>query len=119
MRPNILIAAGFLLFGALILATLKPASRQKTWSTENGVVAQMYETSLKDLVLELKGQTKKYYINNGFGKGLSLAVLKDRLLHKEVVIHYPDRFNIIEPGNANRYVAKLEVDGEVIYLESE
>lgn len=118
MRSNIVIAGGLLLFGALVMATLKPVQVQTVSKiTEHGIVTEMYETAFKDLVVKLKGQATVYYINRGTDHNLDLATLKDKIMYKPVVIQYLEGLNPLNRENSQQFISKLEYEGEVIYAE--
>jgi hypothetical protein len=119
MRSNIIIAGGLLLFLAIVMTTWKRADlrAKNTWITEKGIVTEMYETDLKDLVLKLQGQAKSYYIDCSMGD-LTLAELKDKVLYKPVVIQYPDRWTPLKKENSSHFITSLSQEGEIIYLEN-
>jgi hypothetical protein len=116
MRSNIVIAGGLLLFGAIVITTSRPLRMQveKNSITEHGIVIEMYETAFKDLVLKLKGQSTVFYIDCDLNDGINLEELKNKLLHKHVVIQYPEQWS---EDNKKHFILKLEYDGEVIYAE--
>jgi hypothetical protein len=121
MRSNIVIAGGLFLFAAIVMSTWKPVDLRpkKNWVTERGVVAEMYQTGFKDLVLKLKGQAESYYIDGALDGDVSLSELKEKLLNKSVVIQYPDRWTPLKDEDTKHFISKLEYDGEVIYHNRE
>jgi hypothetical protein len=119
MRSNIVIAGGFLLFAAIVMATLRPARLQaeNAWITEHGIVTEVYETAFKDLVFKLQGQGTTYYISRAFDQQLTFTELKEKLLYKPVVIQYPERWTPLKDGDAKHYISQVESEGELIYRD--
>ena len=119
MRSNIVIAGGLFLFAALVMATWKPLDLRpkKAWVTERGVVADVYQTGLKDLVLKLRGQAESYYIDGALDENISFSELKEKLLNKSVVIQYPDKWTPLKKEDTRHFISQLEYDGEIIYRE--
>lgn len=117
MRSDIIIVGGLLLFAALVIAGIRPEeSKSSTWVTERGMVTDVYQTGLRDLVVKLKGHGKDYYIDISSQAG-SFADLKEKLLYKNVVIQYPDHWKPMKADNNRFYISKLEHEGEIIYAE--
>jgi hypothetical protein len=121
MRSNIIIAAGLLLFAAIVLTTRKPAEvhAQSNFNTDRGIVMEVYETSFKDFVVKLKGQAKSYYIDSGPENNITLQDLKEKLLYKPVTIHYPDRWSPIKRTDSKHYISRLEYEGEVVFNDGD
>lgn len=121
MRSNIIIVAGLLLLAAIVMATLSPArfKAEKTLVTEHGIVAEVYETALKDLVVKLQGRGETYYLDRNANKGMTFDQFKDKLMNKPVMIHYLQGWSPIEEQEPRHYVSKLEHDGEIVFNDSE
>jgi hypothetical protein len=118
MRSNIIIAGGLILFGSIVMATLRPHVDLTAASvTQRGVVTEIYETVFDDLALKLKGQQKIFYLDGALAKGMSLSQIKDKLINKAVTIQYPDRWTPISESEEQYYVSTLAYQGEVIYQD--
>jgi hypothetical protein len=119
MRSNLIIAAGLLLFVAILLTGPKSAqlSAEADLVTDHGIVTEIYENSFKDFVVRLHGQTKAYYMDVSGAKGISLKELQSRLLHQPVTIRYPERSWSGETGAATQYISSLESGGEIVFAE--
>ena len=121
MRSNIIIVAGLLLLAAIVMATLSPArfKAEKTLVTDHGIVAEVYETALKDLVVKLQGRGETYYLDRNADKGMTFDQFKDKLMNKPVMIHYLEGWSPIEEQEPRHYVSKLEHEGEIVFNDSE
>ena len=58
-----------------------------------GVVDDLYEGGVKDLVFKLKDDSKIYYINRALENGFNLKDIKSDLLGKEVTIWYANSWS--------------------------
>lgn len=121
MRSNIIIVAGLLLLAAIVMATLSPArfKAEKTLVSDHGVVTEVYETALKDLVVKLQGRAEAFYLDRKANNGLTFDQFKDKLMNQPVSIHYLDNWSPIDEQEPRHYVSKLEHDGEIIFNDSE
>ena len=70
----------------------------------------------KDINLRI-GDEGYYYINRGLESGLSEASLKNKIMDKEITIHYADHWTPLDPKGIMRHVARLSFGEEVIYNE--
>ncbi|MEJ2004118.1 MAG: hypothetical protein P8X57_03940 [Cyclobacteriaceae bacterium] len=82
-----------------------------------GTVANITEAGVRDIVFELEGTDRSYYINRGIDHGIDIRSLKEELIGKDVVIKYPDYWTILDPRKKTRHITKLESGGEVIFTE--
>lgn len=82
-----------------------------------GLVTKISENATGDMVIRLRGIDKCFYINRGIESGLKIETLKTRLLHKEVVLKYPEYWTLLDPTSSTRHVSKIECQGRVIYSE--
>lgn len=121
MRSNIIIVAGLLLLAAIVMATMSPArfKAEKTLVTDQGIVTEVYETALKDLVVKLQGRGGTYYLDRNADKGMTFDQFKDKLMNKPVMIHYLEGWSPIEVQEPRHYVSKLEHDGEIVFHDTE
>ena len=72
-----------------------------------------------DIALHLKDDPNFYYINRGLETGLDIADLRNHTTQKSSVIHYVKGKSILNPFGSVRHVARLEVDGKILYNELE
>ena len=121
MRSNIIIVAGLLLLAAIVMATLSPArfKAEKTLVTDHGIVAEVYETALKDLVVKLQGRGETYYLDRNASKGMTFDQFRDKLMNKPVMIHYLEGWSPIQEEEPRHYVSRLEHEGEIVFNDSE
>ena len=112
----ILIGLAFLTLGILIFRSL-PIPDEKDCLSLKGVVTEVYEGGVKDVVFKLQGVDKEFYINRGLERGLDLKKLQAELITKEIVVKYPQYWTPLDPTNSVRHIAKIECDGKTIFTE--
>jgi hypothetical protein len=120
MRANVIIAGGLLLFGALVIASFRhvPNEGKEKSMIEYGIVTDMYEAGVKDLVLKLNGRARAYYLDQGLAQGMDLRELKNKLLHKQVTVKY-NNASAFSTEITTRYISQLRFDEGVIYSDNE
>lgn len=94
-----------------------PQATKNNCKKFTGKVAQVYESGVKDVVIRFHNEAPKFYINRGLEQGLDLGELQEKLTGEEVHITYPSYWTVFDPQNKIKHLAKLEIDGEVIYSE--
>ena len=110
------------MFVTLAAFTLRPVpvpEDEKECLSVTGIVSNIFEGGVKDVVITLKDNPKTYYINRGLESGLDLADLRKALEGKEVTIKYPDYWSLLDPGKKLLQISKIEHDGETVYSEIE
>jgi len=119
MKP-ILFSLSFILLFALGLFILKPISigEPEEWLSVTGKVSEIREGGVKDIVFQLEGEERSFYINRGFEKGFELQALQTDLVGEEITLLYPDYFAILNPDGSSRHVTELRVGNEVLYTEA-
>jgi hypothetical protein len=120
MRSNIIIVGGLLLFGAIVLATWKPIPLSKNVQAvvEQGVVTDIYQAGIEDLVLKINGTAKSYYLDEGLTHGFNLAELKNKLMNKTVLIRY-DKSAGFNTENSTHYISQLQFEDEIILSDND
>jgi len=121
MRSNIIIVAGLLLFIAIVMSTWSPERLQaeQTVVTDHGVVAEVYETALKDLVVKLQDRSEIFYLDQKNRPHISFDELKSKLLNQPVRIEYPEKWKPLKDQQPQHYVSKLEIRDEIVFAEDE
>jgi len=119
MRSNVIILAGLLLFVAIVMSTLSPVRLQaeKTVVTDQGVVTEVYETALKDLVVKLQGRSEIFYLDQKHRAHFDFDELKSKLLNQPVMIEYPEKWKPLKEQQPQYYVSKLEIRDEIVYAD--
>lgn len=74
-------------------------------------VTDILEGSSFDIVFKDSG-TDRFYINRGLEQGLSIEVLREKVLNKKVTLHLPKLF-----FGTSEHIAQLAVEGDVIFTE--
>ena len=118
MKKTIFIATISLLFVAVILIfwPVPIVSEDKAVVVE-GVVSNIYERGVKDIVFRLKGDNTAYYINRGLEHGLTIEDLKEKLVGNHVMLKYPKYWTPLDWNNKNRHISKLEFNSDVLFNE--
>ena len=75
-----------------------PVPEEKDCLILKGIVVEIYEGSVNDVVLRLKSQNQTFYINRGLERGLNLSLLRSELINKTVTIKYPRYWTPIRSG---------------------
>lgn len=104
------------LLGMIFVFAPVPIPAEKDCLSTKGIVAEIYEGGVKDVVFRLQGQASTYYINRGLERGLDLAKLKSALLNREVTVKYPSYRTLLDPGNSVRHISKIEYNGRTLFL---
>jgi hypothetical protein len=82
-----------------------------------GLVTHVYEGGEKDLVIRLKGEDTRYYINRGLESRFELNSARTKLIGQEVTIKYPKYWTPLDWNNRVRHLSKLELGDEVLFNE--
>ncbi|MEM7204454.1 MAG: hypothetical protein AAF628_29620 [Planctomycetota bacterium] len=84
-----------------------------------GEVERVYEGGTHDVYLRLAGDSRLYYINRGLERGLVLADLQRTLPGRRATVKFPRYWTPLDPVSQSRHVARLELDGVVLFDETE
>ena len=103
-------------FGVFIFKPI-PTVKEKDTVTINGIVVDIYDAGLGDVVFKLSDNNTNYYINRGFEKGLNIDSLKKKLVGNQVVLKYPDYRTLLDKEEKSRHLSKVEFNNEVIFNE--
>ena len=111
MKKAVFIIIGFLVCGVLTLCffIIKPVSivtGEKAFA--QGLVVDIYEGGVKDVVLRLKDDNASYYINRGLEAGMDIKGLKEKLIGNTIELNY---------HKPSKHIYKLEFNDEVLYDE--
>lgn len=119
MRSNIIIIAGLLLLAAIVMSSLSPVrlKADKTVVTHRGIVAEVYETALNDLVVKLKGRPEIYYLDKDVHHHLDFEEIKNQLVDRPVSIEFGERWDPLPEEQPQHYVSKLEIEDELVVSE--
>ena len=80
----------FILF-LLFIVKIGPVNHSKDESLEvSGIVEELYEDGVKDLVFKLKDDSNIYYINRALENGFDLELIKTDLLGKKITLWHSD-----------------------------
>ncbi|NNF36278.1 MAG: hypothetical protein HKN68_19400 [Saprospiraceae bacterium] len=85
--------------------------------TESGIVTDIYEAGVNDIVFLLKDNGRRFYINRGLENGLELNSLKEKLIGNKVVFKYPKYWTPLDWNDEIKHLSKVEFKDEVIFNE--
>ena len=94
-----------------------PIVEEKDAITVTGVVVDIYEAGVKDVVFKLSGDNVTYYVNRGLEQGLNIDSLKRKLVGNQVVFKYPDYWTPLDRDKKSRHLSKIEFNNEVLFNE--
>lgn len=119
MKKYIVIAAGLTALLIVILSFRPvPIVAENDCLVLKGTVSKIYEGGDKDVVFELRGQNKIFYVNRGLERGMNLAALRSKLIGREVVLKYPDLWwSLLDPYSKSVHISKIEYAGHTIFTE--
>jgi hypothetical protein len=107
----ILITAGITIFRPVPIVTENEAL------SISGTVEKLFAGSTNDIVIKLRDNKTRYYINRGTERGLNIDSLKNKILNKPVVLKYPDYWTPLDPNNKVIHISKVETESEVLFNE--
>lgn len=109
---------GFVLVGlGVLIFRPVPIPDEEDCLRVTGRVTDIFEGGVKDVVFNLQGVNRTFYVNRGLERGLDLSRLKAELIDREIVIMYPEYWTPLDPGNSVRHISKIEFDGRTIFTE--
>lgn len=106
----------FFLLAILILRPVPIVTEDKA-ITESGIVVNIYEGGVNDVVFQLKDNSRRFYINRGLEAGLTMEGLKEKLIGNEVTLKYPKYWTPLDWNNQVKHISKVEFKDEVIFNE--
>lgn len=106
----------FLFIAFAMLFRPVPAATTSNTIDFEGVVSNIKEGGIKDVVFSFQNSNKNPYINRGLENGLNLEELRTKLLNKQCKFKFIDSWTPLPFENRNPTVAFIETsDGLVIY----
>jgi len=119
IRIYVIIASLVVVFFILGLYFFRPVPivEEKDAITVTGIVVDIYEAGVKDVVFRLSGDKVIYYVNRGLEQGLNIDSLKRKLVGNQAVFKYPDYWSPLDRGNKIRHLSKVEFNNEVLFNE--
>jgi hypothetical protein len=107
------------LFLAITVLVLRPVPQvsEDNCLVAKGTIISVMETGVNDILFKLEGDKTAYYINRGLEQGLNLDSLWANVRGKEAILKYPKYWTPLDPNNSLRHLAKVEIEGEVIFSE--
>lgn len=118
MKSKILLG-GLILFSFLAVMILNPISNvsEKNCSIKDGIVTDIYEGGVHDIVFKLEDDKRIFYINRGLELGLEIEELKSKLMGNEVVFTYPNYWTPLDWNSTGRHLSKVEFGQEIVFNE--
>lgn len=105
------------LFYMIVIVKASPINSKKENSVEvTGIVDELYEGGVKDLVFKLKGSETIYYINRALENGFNLNEAKKEFLEKEVTLWYAKH---VSRPNGGGHMMQLQFQDSIYYTEWE
>ena len=83
-----------------------------------GVVKNIDEGGVKDVVFDLDGKQQSFYINRGIENGFEIDVLEKQLLAEDVTIYYADVWTLFAPlGTRCKHIREIRSGNWIVYSE--
>ena len=105
-----------LVFAVLIFRPVPTVTANEALVTQ-GVVTDIYEGGVHDIAFRIENDETVYYINRVLEHGLELPQLERQLMGKEITISYPDYWTPLDWNDKIKHIAKVEINGQVIFSE--
>lgn len=103
---------------AAVFYSILPEPTLDNCITTSGFVSRVINGSGKrDIVIELQGDEKYYYINRGIERGLSVNSLSRQILNKDIEVMTIKHFSFFDPFGSTKHIAKISTGGVVVYSE--
>jgi len=97
----------------IFIVKIGPINSRKDNSIEViGIVDDLYEGGVKDLVFKLKNDSKIYYINRALENGFDLEDTKSDLIGKEIIIWYAKSWS-----NRSYHMTQFKHQDSIYYSE--
>ena len=113
---SIFFVCGILILGFLIIKPVPIVAEEKAVVVQ-GLVVDIFEGGVKDVVFKLNDGNSSYYINRGLEHGLIIEDLKEKLVGNHVILKYPKYWTPLDWNNKTRHISKVEFNDEVLFNE--
>jgi hypothetical protein len=82
-----------------------------------GIVKNIYEGGIEDVIFELDGKKNSFYINRGVENGFDINVLEKQLLAEEVSVYYADVWTPFAPFGTSKHIREIRSGNWIVYSE--
>ena len=106
----------FFIIGLLIFRPVPIVAEDRALVVEGSVVA-IRAGGTHDIVIKLKDDLTRYYINRGEELGLNILELQTTLMGQPVVLKYPKYWTPLDWNDRVKHISKLEQNGRVLFNE--
>lgn len=108
-----------LVFFALVVFSYKNSEVPKSACLQTtGIVSNISEGGIQDVVFELEGKQQTYYINRGVEYGFDIDALEKQLLAEEVSVYYADEWSVFAPfGGKSKHIREIRSGNWIVYSE--
>ena len=113
---SIFLVCGILVLGFLIIKPVPVVAEEKAVIVQ-GLVVDIFEGGVKDVVFKLNDDNSSYYINRGLEHGLTIEDLKEKLVGNHVILKYPKYWTPLDWNNKTWHISKVEFHDEVLFSE--
>lgn len=85
--------------------------------SSSGITTKVWaHESSKDVHIRI-GDEGRYYINRGLERGISEKEFSEKIMGKEIIIHYADHWTPLDPTGVVRHVARVSHGEDILYDE--
>ncbi|MES2748357.1 MAG: hypothetical protein V4648_08250 [Bacteroidota bacterium] len=103
-------------FFILALMPINPAKENSV--AVSGIVKNIREGGVKDVVFKLENDKAFYYINRGFENGFELNKAKSDFEGKKITLFYAKSWSpLTRFGTTSKHITHLTVNDSVVYSE--
>jgi hypothetical protein len=70
-----------------------------------------------DIVIELDTSTNYFYINRAIDNGLSVEVLREKIVGRQIELLTISHWTPLDPLSKSKHIAQVKIDGEIVFTE--
>ncbi len=115
-----LIFAVLTFIGCFVLLAMRPvpAAAVHNVSTITGKIVKVAEAGdLGDVRIKLKNDDRTYYLNRATDNGITLKMLKNNLLYRQVILDLGEKWSPLDPVAKRISVDRLSVSGQIYWKQ--
>ena len=115
-----LILAILTFLACFVLLAVRPvpaAAVQNISSVSGKIVKVTKEGDFGDVKIKLKNDHRTYYLNGGTDNGLTIKVLKNNLLYRQVSLNLVEKWSPLDPASKKISVASVSVSGQIYWKQ--
>lgn len=118
-RSNLLFAV-LTFLGCFVLLAMRPVPAEAVHnvSTISGKIVKVSKDGdFGDVRIKLKNDDRTYYLNRATDNGITLKMLKNNLLYRQVILDLGEKWSPLDPVAKRISVDRLSVSGQIYWKQ--